>query len=118
MVPPAPHRCRVLASPWPGVHGTDKASARHYGKHWHETCGVGLVTHGGQRSSSGRGRVDALAGDVITTNPGEVHDGQPLVGASRRWRMVYFDAAVLTAMHGASGASTAGDLEFTRPVTT
>ena len=116
MAPPASHLCRVLPCPWPGVHGTDIDSARHYGKHWHSTYGVGLVTHGAQRSASGRGRVDALAGDVITTNPGEVHDGQPLAGASRRWRMVYFDPAVLTAMHAAPGSSNAGDLEFTRPV--
>jgi AraC-like DNA-binding protein len=89
-------------------------SARHYGRHWHSTYGVGLLDHGAQSSASGRGKVDAYAGDLITTNPGEVHDGRPLGGPSRRWRMVYFDAAVMAGMLG--GAAMDRSVEFTRPV--
>jgi AraC-like DNA-binding protein len=105
MKAPADHRCRVLGSPWAGVHGTHIDSGRHYGRHWHTTYGVGLLEHGAQSSASGRGDVDAYAGDVITTNPGEVHDGRPLGGPSRRWRMLYFEPAYLT-----------GDVALTRPV--
>ncbi|SFO97156.1 AraC-type DNA-binding protein [Variovorax sp. OK605] len=111
--PPDDHRSHVFGTPWEGVHGTAIDSARHYGRHWHATYGVGLLEHGAQSSASGRGKVDAYAGDLITTNPAEVHDGRPLGGPSRRWRMVYFDVAVLASMRG----GTAGDsVEFTRPV--
>ena len=67
-----------VETPWPGVHCTQADSARHYGRHWHDGHGLGLIDGGGQRSASGRGPVQALAGDLIATNPGEVHDGRPL----------------------------------------
>lgn len=98
------HACRVLATPWDGVYCTHIDSARHYGRHWHDTYGMGFVEHGAQRSASGRGSVDAYAGDVITTNPGEVHDGRPLGGPSRRWRIVYFQPGVLASMGGDNAA--------------
>lgn len=103
------HRCRVFGSPWEGVYGTGIESERHYGRHWHATFGIGLVEHGAHRSSSGRGMVDAYAGDLITTNPGEVHDGRPLGGPSRRWRIVHVDPAVMAWLGGAGA-------EITRPV--
>jgi len=106
------HRSRVLGSPWPGVHGTHIESARHYGRHWHATYGVGLLEHGAHRSASGRGEVEAQAGDLITTNPGEVHDGHPLGAGSRRWRMVYFEPEAFAAL---AGADTSG-IALTRPV--
>jgi len=107
------HRCLVFGSPWAGVYGTHIDSGRHYGRHWHTTYGVGLLEHGAQSSASGRGKVDAYAGDLITTNPGEVHDGRPLGGPSRRWRIVYLEPAVLASMtgHGATD-----DVALTRPV--
>lgn len=108
------HLCRVIATPWPGVHATATTSARHFGRHWHATYGIGLLDDGAHRSASGRGEVDAYAGDLLATNPGEVHDGRPLGGPTRRWRIVYFDIQTLRAMVG-SGASCAG-LELTRPV--
>ncbi len=107
------HRCLVSGSPWAGVYGTRIESARRYGRHWHATYGFGLLEHGAQSSASGRGEVDAYAGDVITTNPGEVHDGRPLGGPSRRWRMVYLDPDAMASM---TGACVAPDVEFTRPV--
>jgi AraC-like DNA-binding protein len=107
--PPA-HHAIVDACPWVGIFGTRIESARHYGRHWHATHGIGLVERGGHRSASGRGPVDAHAGDTIATNPGEVHDGRPLGGTSRRWRMLYFDPGVLAAWAGVPG-----ELELTRP---
>ena len=109
-----PHRSRVLASPWPGVYGTHIDSGRHFGRHAHATYGIGLLEDGAQRSASGLGDVEAQAGDVITTNPGEVHDGRPLGGPSRRWRMVYLEPQVLMSMAREAPAGHA--LELTRPV--
>ncbi len=92
---PDQHHAQVLSSPWQGVYGTHIDSTRHFRKHWHATYGVGVLEHGAQTSASGRGSVDAYAGDVITTNPGEVHDGRPLGGPSRRWRMLYLEPGVI-----------------------
>jgi AraC-like DNA-binding protein len=44
--------------------------------------------------------VEARAGDLIATNPGEVHDGQPLGDLPRRWRMLYFDRGALQTPDG------------------
>ena len=53
------------------------------------------MVRGGQRSASGRGPVEARIGDVITCNPGEVHDGSPLDERGRAWRMLYFAPALM-----------------------
>jgi AraC-like DNA-binding protein len=94
MKPEPHHRFQVLRSPWAGVHGTAMDSARHFPKHSHTTHGLGLLEQGGQTSASGRGVVEARAGDVIATNPGEVHDGRPLGLPARRWKMIYLEPHV------------------------
>jgi len=108
------HRCIVLSSPWAGVYGVQTDSARHFGRHWHGTFGVGLLEQGAQRSASGRGAVEAFAGDLITSNPGEVHDGRPLGDAARRWHMVHLDPDVIAAM--VPPGRVVPDIEWTRPV--
>ena len=108
------HQCRVLLTPWDGVYGTHIESARHYRRHSHAVFGIGLMEHGAQKSASGRGQVEAHAGDVIMCNPGEVHDGQPLGGPSRRWRMLYLEPAAMAGAMGVPGS--ADGLELTRPV--
>ena len=107
---PADHRARVIGSPWPGVYFTCIESSRHFARHWHATYGFGLLEHGAQHSASGRGPVEAHAGDLITHNPGEVHDGRPLGGPSRRWRMVHIDPAALLSL---AFALSSGDLART-----
>lgn len=115
--PPA-HQGRVFGSPWAGVYATHIESARHFGRHWHAVYGVGLIEHGAQSSASGRGHVDAYAGDVIMCNPGEVHDGRPLGGPSRRWRMLYLEPAVIASMAAdAPHATQAAGVELIYPVT-
>jgi hypothetical protein len=94
------HRCIVCETPWVGVYCTQAESTRHYGRHWHDSHGLGLIDGGAQRSASGRGQVEAQAGDLIATNPGEVHDGQPLGARPRSWRMRYFDRGSLAACIG------------------
>ena len=109
------HSARIIESPWPGVFGTDIDSARHYDRHWHATFGMGFMERGAHRSLSGRGTVDAHAGEVITSNPGEVHDGRPLGNRTRRWRMVYIEPVVLASMSNEADQR-AADVQLTQPV--
>ncbi len=51
-----------------------------FARHTHAVHGIGLIDAGDQTSASGRGPVQALRGEVITVNPGEVHDGVPMQG--------------------------------------
>ena len=67
---------------------------------------------GGQRSWSGIGQVEALQGDVITVNPGELHDGHPIGGSIRRWRIIYFDPQLLARLFVPELAK---ETEFIRP---
>lgn len=110
------HRAQVFSSPWAGVYGTHLESERHFGRHWHAVYGLGLLEDGAQRSASGRGTVAAYAGDLISTNPGEVHDGQALGGPSRRWRMVYIEPSVMATMAGHPNATPVLNVALTQPV--
>lgn len=94
------HRVCVVTSPWKGVYGARIESARHFERHWHEAYGFGFLERGAHRSASGRGSVDAYAGELITTNPGEVHDGRPLGGPTRRWCIVYAEPDVVASLAG------------------
>lgn len=105
------HVARVLCGPVRGIYATHTLSGQHFGRHWHDAYSFGVLEEGGQRWRSGRGQVEAFAGQVITANPGEVHDGRPLGGPTRRWRILSVEADVLSAVVGHSGAPA----EFTRP---
>ncbi len=115
----AEHRSHVQATPWTGAFCARTESARHFGRHSHAVFGVGLVEAGAQTSASARGTVQAYAGDIITSNPGEVHDGKPLGSATRRWHMLYLEAELLQE-HAADLAppkdGRSPDLALTRPV--
>ena len=111
---PDHHQCRLLATPWPEVHALQTDSGRHFGRHSHATFGLGLLDDGAQASASGRGQVEAYAGDLLTTNPGEVHDGRPLGGRSRRWRIVHLSPGAMAAMAGPQARADA--LVLSRPV--
>jgi len=103
-------RCGVL-----GVEAMAADTTHAFGRHTHDQYGIGLILRGGQKSLSGRGVVEAMAGDVISVNPGEVHDGTPLDAHGRAWRMLYFDPVVLAdAMADLTGGS-ARCAELTRP---
>lgn len=104
------HRSRVFGSPWTGVYGAQIESGRHFGRHSHDAYGIGFLEEGAHRSASGRGSVDAYAGELVTTNPGEVHDGRPLGGPSRRWRILYVEPRTLSGFVGSAG------MEIARPV--
>jgi AraC-like DNA-binding protein len=105
------HQCRVLLSPWPGMYATETTSGRHYGRHSHATYGFGVLDDGAQRSSSDRRTFDAYPGDILATNPGEMHDGRPLGGPSRRWHTIYLEPGLLA---GIAGGPSAGELRINR----
>ena len=112
MIKAPPHMSRVFGAPCRGVYSTDTVSGRHFGRHWHDTYGFGLLEDGAHSSASGLGQVTAYAGDVITTNPGELHDGRPLGGPTRRWRILHIDADVMASLVSQRGSRA----EITRPV--
>ncbi|HEX7391267.1 MAG TPA: AraC family ligand binding domain-containing protein, partial [Acidiphilium sp.] len=80
-------------------------------RHAHDDFGIGVVASGAQRSWSGIGEVEARAGNIITVNPGEIHDGIPFGDRPRGWRMLYFDP-VLVARELAEDAP--GEFELAR----
>lgn len=104
------HSSLVLNSPVAGAYAVHMHSNRAFARHSHDCFGLGLMDVGGQVSASGRGQVESLPGNIITTNPGEVHDGLPLQRLARRWRMVYFSTQVMADAVGLEA------VELTRPV--
>jgi len=88
------------------------ATTLSFPRHAHDEYGVGLIVAGAQTSWSGRGEVEAVAGDMISVNPGEIHDGASLGGAARRWRMIYFDP---DGMRRLFADDVRGDVEFAAP---
>lgn len=105
------HLAHVLAGPLHGVYSTHTFSGQQFARHWHEAYSFGVLEEGAQRWTSGRGQVEAFAGQVMTANPGEVHDGRPLGCPSRRWRILSVEADVFCSVieHGGTPA------EITRP---
>ncbi len=109
-------RFTIFPSRIGGVEAVEAASGHSFDRHTHEQFGIGLIHQGAQKSLSGRGMVEAGAGDMITVNPGEVHDGMPIGDAGRSWRMLYFDPIVIAdAMEDISQSRTRA-AEFTAPV--
>lgn len=88
----------------PGVEAVEAETAHVFSRHTHDQFGIGVIRRGAQKSLSGRGIVEAGPGDVITVNPGEVHDGMPIGDAGRAWTMLYFDPAVILEALGDAGA--------------
>ena len=87
-----------------------------FARHTHEQFGIGLVDRGAQRSTSGRGMVEAGSGDTITVNPGEVHDGAPIGDAARAWRIIYFEPEIIAAALDETGEGGARGSELRHPV--
>lgn len=98
-----------------GLEAVSATSAHVFPKHTHDTYGIGFLSAGGQMSASGRGQVEAEAGQLITVNPGEVHDGAPIGRAPRSWHMLYLTPALLSDSVS-DLVSTTSDLEFGLPV--
>ena len=105
---------QLLRSGMAGVQVVAADSALAFGRHTHDEFGIGLIERGAQKSASGRGVVEAGAGDLITVNPGEVHDGKPFDASGRRWRMLYVDPARL--LDAAGDVAPGAPFEFAAPV--
>jgi len=88
------HMVAQHRSAFPGVEAMTLLTDHAFPRHSHDGFGIGVMTAGAQRSWSGIGPVESTAGDVITVNPGEMHDGTPIHGA-RGWRMLYLDPALV-----------------------
>ncbi|MDR6390875.1 AraC family transcriptional regulator [Paraburkholderia phenoliruptrix] len=104
-------RCAIA-----GVEATIAETARAFPRHSHDRFGVGLIVSGGHKSASGRGPVEARMNDVITVNPGEVHDGSPLDERGRAWHMLYFEPSMLAGATAELGGVQTREVELTRPV--
>ena len=98
-----------------GLEAVSATSAHVFPKHTHDTYGIVFLTAGGQISASGRGQVEAEAGQLITVNPCEVHDGAPLGRTARSWHMLYLTPDLVADSVG-DLVSTSSDLEFECPV--
>lgn len=110
------HRIKLLFSRLPGIEAMEADTDLAFARHTHEQFGVGLIERGAQKSASGRGTVEAGAGDLITVNPGEVHDGAPIGERGRKWRMLYVDPALVSAvLVDMTDSSLAAGREFTQP---
>jgi AraC-like DNA-binding protein len=107
---------RIVRAALPGVQAVEARSNHVFARHSHDQYGVGLMLAGGQTSSSGRGQVEALAGDVITVNPGEVHDGAPVGGAPRAWRMLYLPPQLAETIAADLSEGARREYTFHRPV--
>ena len=99
-----------------GLQAVSGRSAHCFPRHTHDDFGIGLVVAGGQISASGRGQVEAGPGDVITVNPGEVHDGTPIRGEPREWHMFYLSTALIDEIGEGLDVGKAPALEFHHPV--
>ena len=107
------HRSRIGRTALAGVYVTLTDSARSFPRHWHGSYGIGLVDRGAQRSASGRGVVEAVAGQCITHNPAEVHDGTPIGDQGRGWRMFHIEPDAMARLFGLTGVPA---LEWQAPV--
>ncbi|WP_343550543.1 AraC family transcriptional regulator [Pantoea sp.] len=111
------HTIQLLPITIAGIEAVNANSNISFGRHTHEQFGIGLMDSGGQKSLSGRGHVEAKAGDIITVNPGEVHDGTPLEGP-RAWRMLYFDTEIINRCFSDISDGKFASGEFALPVST
>lgn len=100
----------------PGVEAVRAQSRHAFGRHMHEQFGIGVVVQGAQKSLSGIGMVEAMAGDSITVNPGEIHDGTPIGDSGRSWQMLYFDPALISSIMMDISEGKTTQAEFSLPV--
>lgn len=89
------HHAARHATGIPGIEAISIISDRTFPRHSHDEFGIGVLLDGAQDSWSSRGLVEAQAGDVITVNPGELHDGIGRPNRTRHWRMLFLSPAAL-----------------------
>jgi AraC-like DNA-binding protein len=107
---------RHFRLPLAGVDAMRARTARAFARHTHDQFGIGFVDAGGHSSWSGRGQVEAGPGAFISVNPGEVHDGAPIGGQPRAWRILYFEPASLAALRSDVLDGADAEFSFATPV--
>ncbi|RCK31034.1 AraC family transcriptional regulator [Thalassospira profundimaris] len=110
------NRVDIISHDCLGVEAVMAETRHSFAKHTHEAFGIGYMYAGAQKSASGRGLVEAGAGNIITVNPREVHDGHPIGDAPRGWNMLYFDPALIASAARDMSDGASPQYEFTRPV--
>ena len=105
----------ILRTSIPGVTAVAASSRHSFARHTHDEFGIGVIRRGAQKSLSGRGVVEAGAGDMITVNPGEVHDGLPIDEHGRSWSMLYLSQDFVAGI-AADVMEQARHVELTAPV--
>jgi AraC-like DNA-binding protein len=107
---------KILRCAIAGVQAVESDTSHIFPRHTHQQFGIGVIDRGAQKSHSGRGLVEASRGDTITVNPGEVHDGRPIGGAGRSWRMLYFEPELIEEVAREPNGGQTKSGEFTFPV--
>ncbi len=106
---------KIFSARMRGVDAVSADTSHTFGRHTHDQFGIGVILRGAQKSMSARGIVEAEAGDVITVNPGEVHDGSPLGKSGRARQMLYFDPAAVAGAISDLTEGSAGSAELSCP---
>jgi AraC-like DNA-binding protein len=107
---------RMLKCATPGIEAVFANSAHSFSRHTHDQFGFGAIRAGGQRWHSDKKLVEAIAGDAIAVNPGEVHDGAPLGDRGRCWAMLYIDPQAMYRAASDIFGESAGEFEVAKPV--
>jgi AraC-like DNA-binding protein len=99
---PQPDRHRVSQVFWrdpalPFIEARHVTDGRdlHYGRHWHETFSVGVITGGRSTYVNGAHAEVVEQGAVVVVNPGDVHGCNPVEDAAWSYVMFYVDPAWL-----------------------
>ncbi|WOI10841.1 AraC family transcriptional regulator [Thalassospira lucentensis] len=109
---------RILSHDCTGVLALKARTCHSFAKHSHEQFGIGFMFEGAQKSLSGRGMVEAGAGNILTVNPREVHDGTPIGQSPRGWNMLYLDPDLIRDAARDMTDGKSDHYEFTSPVIT
>ena len=88
-----------------------------YQKHTHDEFAIGVIETGAQRFLHKGSLQTAVPGSVITVNPDEVHDGEPLDGSGYRYRMCYLEPKLVLEILQSYGADASKLGFFPQPVT-
>jgi AraC-like DNA-binding protein len=76
-----------------------------YGKHWHETFSIGLISRGRCNYINRAKTEEACVGTVVLMNPGDVHACNPVRGEPWAYRMLYIDVPWFCENQAAAGVS-------------
>lgn len=90
-------------------------SSQVFDRHSHDDYVFGVLDQGAQKWHAGRHPVEAEAGDLMMSNPGEVHDGTPIGDGGRTWRMLHVNPAKIWRVAEELDYAQPVDFEFARP---